>query len=434
MTSHEASRHPLDAELLDFVEGTLDDVMHNAITTHLTECVVCRIKRQRLTGAPPMDFVDLRQLSVPSFGGIELESASGFEAQRGELWLTAGDDATMVLIRSIRADRSRVVVVPVTLDIEVADHGSIILQAQASPLTVPIVIYEDLIVSLPATALVERVIPARDGVDLLEPGVGAGVSRGTALEGPADPRLEIRQYLVDRLVTLDPYQAERDGDESIPFDRTALVSALRVELQGYRGSECDVQPLTTLPLLADSPADWYGLARVTEFAVRVIVVQMPAGLNDDRDFSSAQALITRLDGSALAVCSQMNDLADLYDAPTLFRAFELPEGTRATAPLISGLSLGDTLAKYLDQKGVQPFASPSPHQAPRVDAREVLATEVTSAVDASVKRAPKFGSEKRQGYEKLEWAREALARVLIAALEPDFDPQSVLNIIEDGSR
>lgn len=435
MTSHQASRHPLDADLLDFVEGTCDDVVGDAIAAHLTECVVCRIKRQRLTGAPPMDIVDVRQLTIPPFGRIELEHASGAEAQRGELWLTSGDDATMVLVRSIRADKSSVVVVPVTLDIEVADHGSIILQTQASPLAVPIVIYEDLIVSLPATALVEHVVPARLGADLLELRVGdVGVSRGSALEGPADPRLEVRQYLVDRLVTLDPYQPARDSDESISFDRTAQVVALREELQFRRGPECDIQELTTLPVLAETSAEWIGIARVTDFAVRIIVIETPTGLIDDRDFSSAQALITRLDCSALAVRTPMNDAVDLYDAPTLFRAFELPEGTRASAPLISGLSLPDAVAKYLDQKRVQPFVSQTSHRAPRVDAKEVLAGEVAKAVDSTVKRASRLGPEKREGYKRLQSAREKLARVLVAALEPEFDPQSVVNVIEDERR
>src|SRR4051812_25294017 len=101
--SRQSAAHPLDADLLDYVEDSCDPTTAEVIAKHLTECLVCRIKSQRLSGAPPMDFVDVRMLTIPEFGVIELEHASGSEAQRGELWLTASDDATMVLVRSVRA-------------------------------------------------------------------------------------------------------------------------------------------------------------------------------------------------------------------------------------------------------------------------------------------------------------------------------------------
>jgi hypothetical protein len=430
--SRQASAHPLDTEFLDYVEGSCDPAKTEIIRAHLAECLLCRIKRQRLTGMPPMDFVDVRQVAIPKFGRIEVEQGSGVEPRRGELWLTASDEATMVLIRSVRADDAGVVVVPVTLDIEVADRGALILDDTASPLAVPIAIYEDLIVSLPTAALTERIVPALPGIDLLALREGdRGVSRGSALEGVADPRLEVRQYLVDRLAALDPYESEPDDDERGGFDRASRVAALRDELFFRRGPGCTVEELTTLPVRPDKHADWIGIAHVRDLTVRVIAIETPAGLTDADDFSSAQALITRLDGSALAVCTPMTDSTDLYDAPTLFRAFELPEGSRASAPLIAGLSLADAVAKYLDQKRMLLSAiSTSPHHAPRVSANEVLASEAVKAVEAAVKRASRMGPEKREGYLRLHAFSGELARALAHALEPDFDPQSVTDIVE----
>ncbi len=212
MYSHPAS-HPLDTDLLDFVEDALDDAASRAVETHLARCLLCRIKRQRLTGVAPIEFTDVRNVSVPEFGAIEIEDASGAAARRGEVWLTAADEATMVLVRTVRDDDYGVVVVPVTLDVEVADSGALILDTPASPLAVPIAIYDRLPISLPSSALSGRVIPLRSGVDLLALVAGEpGVSRGSPLEGSGDPRLEVRQYLSDRLVALDSYETDNGSD------------------------------------------------------------------------------------------------------------------------------------------------------------------------------------------------------------------------------
>lgn len=432
--SRPASAHPLDADLLDYVEGACDATTADSITSHLAECLLCRIKQRRLVGTPPMEFVDARRLTAPDFGLIDVAPAAGEGPQRGELWLTTSDESTMVLVRSVRADDAGVVVVPVTLDVEVADQGVLILDEIASPLVVPVAIYEDLTVSLPTHALAERVVPRRADVDLWAlSDDDEGVSRGSPIESPADPRLEIRQYLVDQLTALDPH--EPLADEPDKPDDLSRVTLLRDELLFRRGPNCDVQELRTLPAGAHTPPAWAGIARVIDFTVRVIVIETPLGLLDRSDFSAAQALVIRLDASALAVCTPDSDAADVYEAPALFRAFQLPEGTRSSEPLISGVALPDAVAKYLDQKRVVVSAVTSSSQhAPRVDAASVLARAVIDAVDATAKRATRLGQEKSDGYERLPAWQEELAEVLKRALEPDFDPQWVTNAIEDEDR
>src|SRR5205085_2720532 len=97
-----------------------------------------------------------------------------------------------------------VIVAPAILDTNAADAGAFVLDATASPLGTPLAVYDDVTVSLPLTALVERVEPVRD-VDLLKLSESStGVTRGTGLTGDDDPRHEIRQYLVDQLARLDP--------------------------------------------------------------------------------------------------------------------------------------------------------------------------------------------------------------------------------------
>jgi hypothetical protein len=432
--SPQASAHPLDAELLDYVEGTCDAESARSIASHLAQCLLCRIKRQRLTAAPPMELTDVRSIVAPDFVALDVEPGKG-DLRPGQLWLTSADDATMVLVRSIRTDGDGVVVVPVTLDVEAADQRVLVLDESASPLAVPMAIYEDLVVSLPIGALAERIIPNSD-VDLMAlADDDEGVSRGAPIRSATDPRLELRQYLVDRLTALDPYEVERDDGDVASDERPPRVAVLRDELLLRRGPTCDVQDLRNLPPGTTTPPGWTAIARVSDFTVRLIVIETPQGLQAAGDFTAAQALVTRLAASAMAVCTPESDIADVYDAPALFRAFQLPEGSRSSEPIISRLWLPDAVAKYLDQKRVVVSAiGLSSHHAPRVDAADVLSSEVVSAIDATVRRGPRLSPEKRDGYLQLAGWRTHVADVLKRALAPDFDPQWIADAITGADK
>lgn len=427
--SRPASAHPLDTELLDYVEGTSDAESADQIRLHLATCLLCRIKRQRLNGAPPMELSDVRSVVAPHFVTIDVVPGERI-AQPGELWLTNADDATIVLVRSIRTDGDGVVVVPVTLDVEAADHRTMTLDESASPLAVPLAIFDDLAVSLPLTALAERIVP-RSNVDLMAlTDVDEGVSRGAPIRSAADPRLEVRQYLVDRLTALDPYDVEQREEADAPDDTPSRISLLRDELLLRRGPNCDVQELRTLPPGSATPTGWTGIARVSDFTVRLIVIETPHGLHEAPDFAAAQALVTRLAALAMAVCTPYSHTADVYDAPALFRAFQLPEGTRSSEPIISELWLPDAVAKYLEQKRVVlSTIGLSTQHAPKVDAAVVLKNEAVRAIDATVKRAAKLRAEKRDGYLQLPAWRTEVAEVLKRALEEGFDPQWIADAI-----
>src|SRR5680860_1739703 len=94
--SRPAFDHPLDTELLDYVEGTSDADSANQITLHLAACLLCRIKHQRLNGAPPMEPIDVRGVVTPDFATIDLVPGEP-TAQPGKLCLTNADDDTVAL-------------------------------------------------------------------------------------------------------------------------------------------------------------------------------------------------------------------------------------------------------------------------------------------------------------------------------------------------
>lgn len=220
--SHHASAHPLDSDLLDFVEGALPAAESLPIDEHLADCILCRIKRQRLANVPPVDLTGARGLALPTFSPIRSEPLDGSEAVRGDLWTTASEDSAIVLIRSVRENDWGIVVVPVILDVEVADSGALVLDEIASPLDTPIAIYERMTISLPLSALAARIVPARPGIDLWALAAGdPGVTRGSGLQGATDPRVELRQYLADRLVALDPHTAGDATDDHEANDSSA---------------------------------------------------------------------------------------------------------------------------------------------------------------------------------------------------------------------
>lgn len=223
LMSHDASTHPLGSDLLDFVEGAGGDAESRSIAEHLAGCVLCRIKRQRLTNVPPVELTDGQDIALPTFTPIRSERLDGSEAARGDLWTTMGEDTAIVLIRTVREQDWGVVVVPVILDVEVADSGALVLDETASPLRTPIAIYERMTISLPLSALAARVVPVRAGIDLWTIAAGdPGVTRGSGLQGATDPRVELRQYLADRLVALDRHEADDASDDSEDVNETAL--------------------------------------------------------------------------------------------------------------------------------------------------------------------------------------------------------------------
>ena len=71
--------------------------------------------------------------------------------------------------------------------------------SHSSPLGVEMVVYERLRVSIPSSALSRRVV-LDNSLGPLDLSDVQGLSSGLPIEGPDDPRLEVRQWLVDCLV------------------------------------------------------------------------------------------------------------------------------------------------------------------------------------------------------------------------------------------
>lgn len=429
--------HPLDVDLVDFVDGSLDAASRRIVEEHLAACPSCRIKHQRVAQTPPMDLTDLRDVQLPQFDAVDVENADPTLAKAGELWLTAADDAAMVLVTKVRPNEWGVVVVPVVFDIEVADNGTLVLDETASPLAVPIAIYDGMLNSLPSSALRGRVVPTRAGVDLLAVSeADPGVSRGTPLEGPADARHEVRQYINDRVVSVDAPATVRDEELQVsrpvrviqPMDQATVDAEFRELQRGFVSrADTTVEPLAMrLPDLV--PSDWEGIAQIRTFNQRVLLLFVEGGLPDDR--GPARALCDALGGSALAVRAQVRSpIVDVYSRRELFVSHSVETGAAFVEPLISGPAI-TAVSGYLDTMVniVAELRSPIARMS-SIDPQEVLRGQVARALDAQVATGKSAHiAPKRLGLMSVEGISNDLLELLRLALSERLDPAALIDL------
>lgn len=421
-----SAHHPLDADLLDFVEGALPVEAADAIGAHLAGCVLCRIKHQRLTGEPPTAVVDLHGADFPPFHPVLSVDAAPATAVPGELWLTGGDEAVMVLLRQI-PDPSLGLVVPVTFEVDTADSGTVVLDAEASPLGLPLAIHDDMPLHLPLDVLRSRVVPARD-VDLLAVTVGEpGVRRGNPLDGPADPRHELRQLVRDRLLALSPVDVEAaPPDEPIEEDGFDVA---RQQLEVLRRGGSTVERFATP---AGCPDGWIGLGRVIERHLSILVVGTPAGLITEPDYVAARGIAVRWHASALVVCSPLGETADLYTPRGLYDAMQVPLGHRSPEPTVSGLDVIDSIGKFFD-------LHPLWHVPAAMEARPVPSIDVAELLDRNSRVAAANlagrsvrGAGKREAYTWASTQGDELAALLQRALAGTLAPEDIEAAADGG--
>ena len=408
--------HPLDVDLADLVDGVLDAARAADGEAHLDDCLLCRLKRRRLEGAPaPAQRggpLPAPAFDVPAF-------APGGDPAVDDLWLAGADDRLLVLVLSVAGDR--ITAAPVTLDVEAADDEAVIVEQ--SPFRTAVAVHPALATEIPRAALTARL-----GVLAL-----AG-DRGTAIAGPGDPRLELRQHLATLLAAFaDPPPA---GAGDAPPPRPEQVrSTLIADLRSMRGRACAARPLDGWgDLVLAEQRGWVPLVTVDEVGVVLVVFDTPHGLEDELDFDAARSVLTRLNASALVVLTgELSELADVFDAAALHAGIDMPSGAHnPPRPLVSGLAPFDAIAKFLDQhSGARAMSAPTRSPLARVEVADVLREAAAAAAADAARQGARFKiAPKRRGYESLAGGEEALA----AALATAFEGGSVVEALLDTAR
>ena len=395
--------HPLDVDLADLVDGVLDAARAADVEAHLDECLLCRLKRRRLEGTPAPTPAG-GPLPAPAFEVVATEA--GAEPAVDDLWLAGAEERLLVLVRGIAGDR--VSAAPVTFDVEAADDEAVIVEQ--SPFRAPVAVHPALAMEIPRSALTAKV-----GVLAL-----AG-STGAPIAGPGDPRIELRQHLVEALAAFtDPPPA---GAGDAPPPRPEQVrSTLIADLRSMRGRACAARALEGWgDLVLAEQRGWVPLVTVDELGVVLVAFDTPHGLEDELDFDAARSVLTRLNASALVVLTgELSELADVFDAAALHAGIDMPSGAHnPPRPLISGLAAFDATMKFLDQhSGARAMAAPTRVPVARVEVADVLREAAAAAAADAARQGARFKiAPKRRGYESLAGAEAALAAALAQAFE-----------------
>jgi CRP-like cAMP-binding protein len=204
---------------------------------HLAGCVACRVRASRLwhAAAPgePGDDAVTRILHASGPGLAlpdEIDAAFADDAPHpGEIWRIGRDEALLVWVRRVLDDA--IDVVPVVLDIALADQESVLLPAESTSLGVPLALLTGVRGHVGPAALLQWIGKAdvagqvREVMNAaLEGRLPAGVEVGPPITATDDQRIEYRQVIADLLADLSPEQWDAGtplivGDDTSPATR-----------------------------------------------------------------------------------------------------------------------------------------------------------------------------------------------------------------------
>ncbi|HEX7276351.1 MAG TPA: zf-HC2 domain-containing protein [Acidimicrobiales bacterium] len=398
--------HPLDVDLAELADGLLDDARTDQVEAHLAACLVCRARLGRLRDAAPIALHLDRPLPSPAFSGLGTSAAGETAPAPGELWLASDGAGGRLLVLIVRTHGGRLLVAPVTFDVESGDDETLVLDHPG------LAVFPRLAMEVPRSVLVER---TGTTLDL------TAARRGTAVVDATDPRIEIRQFLADRLGSLEDQPADPGtAAEAPPLRPEHVRSALIADLRAMRGRPCVVRPLDGWgEVLLAHQAGWAPMATVDEIGIVLVVLDTPHGLADDADFDVARSVLTRFNATALVVLAgAVSDTAEVFDSSSLNYGIDAPSGNHTPPrPLISGLAPFDAVAKFLDQSSGARAAAPAARgPVTRVDVDDILRESAAAAVAEAVRQGSRFKiAPKRRGYESIADAEEGLAAALAHA-------------------
>lgn len=399
-------KHPLDIDLLAMVRGDLTADSRSEIESHAQSCLLCRIRMGRLARAAGMQWTSAEADAVPK-GFVQLPNdlltslSMGIEEaspEMGQLWLAGSDEYLMVWIR--KAHENSLVCHPVTLDVEIADDKTFVINKEQSPIGVPLALWTGIIGDVQPSNLYRLLgdLDVRASIDALQSD-SFGLEVGIPISGPTDERVEYRQLIADRLAELS--EAVNEVDRKIPdqVDLTDTASSIRrfleIELEERRGSGCQIayfQAPELDYLLTRFECRLVGL--VSEVTCKILVVagfEDPTKLRGGPDVYQEMVRLARATGLAL-VADDPPYLACIYDPEHLAPiAIEKETGDWVhPSPRLGPMVVDDALFKYLEQE-VRPLdadSSKEPIQ-PAVNLDELIRAKALAMIEVKkVKRTP----------------------------------------------
>lgn len=420
--------HPLMRELA----AALEQPRQAASTlAHLEECLACAVRfarLQRASGPVNASSNSLQRVIEASTllpeALAELTSADrGSDPQPDEIWRVGRSEAVLVWVRKI-LDDGVADVVPLVLDIELADRESVIIGAEATPLEVELAAMVALRTHIHLGAFINRIGPLDIRKDVTEVMTAvregrrpSGVRVGPPIEDDDDQRLEYRQALRDVFSELTPSawdDSEREPDgESIQRvealadsgpSKTAedIKSELGERLVGLFWRAPDSGVMTVGGFGARS------IFKVSYLQAAVLIVALDAeGLHDFPDPAELAVVCKTMsvqepDIGAVAIAIPRDGWpTQLFTTASMRSGLVAPSGTQmGPRPVIDGLDMVDTLHKHFE--GVTTpweVTEPLSRRGLTVDYDEIAARHATEAITQVAAQ----GSRALQPAKKAAW-------------------------------
>lgn len=348
------------------------------VEAHLASCLRCRAHALRLAaeGRQRVDKAAVASLlpDSPVLPEAILDAALDTPPQdrpapaEGELWRARNRDdarpgamAVLVWIRRVFAESA--LVLPVVLDVEMADDESLLLEASDSSLGIRAAVLTGVDAEILAANLTTRIGPlaiAEDVAAVRQAARGKAVLPGHVRTGPPivrddDQRLDFRQAVGETVAALGPISSDEPDEPQDSHDPLALLEALR-DLAYYEPG-LRVEPASpSRPLFVDARHTARPLAAVHHLSTCVIVAVLsgdePAAALTGSDVAGAclSLLGAHPEADSVAVCAAEPDWPAVLLGPAdTGPAIGVPSGgpVRAGAPA-PPLDLVTALRKHFD--------------------------------------------------------------------------------------
>jgi len=365
-------RHPTESALLSFARGQLTSAGAADVAAHLEGCLACRVWETRLRHAMVAEAdgsVTARLIAVaqpiPDDLRTALAAPPGARVPAsGDIWRVGADEALLVWVRSLSGQSATVV--PVTLDVELADEYTLIVPAGESPLGLDLALMTTVEGDVDLRAFLQQIaaLPAGDQITQLQLARSdgrpppPGLRTGSPASGDTGQRLEYRRHQTRVLARLAP-GAFPVG--SLPGSRNDGVDVGRLAemLNGLTWHRPGLEISLLDGHLAVAPAHELLVTALVRDLDAVVLVAVLTGREPARVLSAPDVaracgglLMTYQDADDVAVAIPDQDWTAVVITPEFAgRAVEAPSG-RHSEPRVANppMPLADALLKHFDSR------------------------------------------------------------------------------------
>ena len=458
------NNHPLASELV----AALHHPEQAASTLeHLEECLACAVRFARLqrTSGPTAASTNSVQRIIeasallPDLLADLVKVGSGEAPQPGEIWRVGRDEAVLVWVRQVFGD-GVADVVPLVLDVDLADRESVIISAETTPLGTELAAMVALRTHVHIDAFLNRIGSLDIGKDVSEVMTAvregrrpSGVHVGPPIDDDDDQRLEYRQALRDVLAELSPGAwlesqevpepgTEHESREPTSDRLSARIEGIKAELkERLPGLQCRSPERVSITV---GRLEAVSVLKVDYLGGAVLLVLLGderlSGFPETAAVAKACAAMMshEPDVGAVAIAIPRDDWpTQLFTGAFTRSAFELPGGAlKGPAPTLQGFGIIDTLCKHFEGVATPwDFTEPVDRRIESIDYHEIAARHA----QASIAKVTVEGGRAHQAAKKAAWQNlpddlsEQVARFVLAAASGEALDQALAALAPEAA-